>query len=85
MGESAALDRVSCELGAFSFRLEPCFPLAQKLAHLGEKLLRSRALALESLDPLEPVHDRACFVHAPNVAAEIRPNRVGLVTTMQQP
>jgi hypothetical protein len=85
MGEPAALEGVGCELGAFAFRLEPCLSLPQQLPDLGEQLLRSRALALEGLDPFEPVHHRACFVHALNVATESRRDRVGLVTITRQP
>jgi len=84
MGEPAALERVGGELVALPLGLEPCLPLAQKLADLGEQLLRSGALALEGLDPLQPVHNRACFVHGSNLAAESRPDRVGLVTIMRQ-
>src|SRR5439155_27366531 len=79
------LERIESELVALAFRLEPCLPLAHQLADLGEPLLVPRALALERLDPVEPVDDCPCFVHVPNVAAESRPERVGFVTITRQP
>jgi hypothetical protein len=48
-------------------------------------LLRSRALALERLDSLEPAYDCSRFVHPPKVTAESGPDRAGFVTIMRQP
>src|SRR6266496_6318485 len=59
MGESAPLERVGSEFGSLLLGPEPGLALAQQLADLGEQLLRARALALEGLDPLQPVHDGA--------------------------
>ena len=81
----ATLERVGGDLCAVAFRLEPRLALAQQLADLGEELLRSGTLPLEGLDPLEPVHDRACFVHATTVAVECGPDRARRVTIMQRP
>src|SRR2546423_85226 len=59
-----AVERLRCKLGSVAFRFEPCLALAKQLAHLGEQLLRARALALEGFDPFEPVHDCPRLVHA---------------------
>lgn len=70
MGHPAAIERVDGELGAVALGLEPHLAFAQKLANLGEQRLRSSALALERLDPLQPLQDCPCLIHDPKVAGK---------------
>ena len=70
VGFAAAFERVGSGVGALALGVQPRLAFAQQFAHLGQQLLRPYALPLERLDPLEPVHDCARFVHTPNLAAE---------------
>ena len=83
--EPAAVESLGGEVGAVAFCLDPGLTLAQEFTDLCEQLLRSRALALERLDSLEPAYDCPRFVHAPKVTAESGPDRAGFVTIMRQP
>lgn len=80
MGDPTAVERIDGELGAVALGLEPHLAFAQELANLGEQRLRSSALALERLDPLQPLQDCPCLIHDPKVAGEDGRNCVRDVT-----
>src|SRR5436190_23176222 len=66
--KAATFERLCRHVRAVPLGPDPRLALAEELPDLCEQELRRRALALERLDPLQPVHDRPRLVHAVNVA-----------------
>src|SRR5215468_3129207 len=81
--EAAALERLYSLAGAVPLGPDPLLAFAEELPDLREQQLRRCTLALERLDPLQPVNDRPRLVHATNVAGKSARVCAENVTTMR--
>ena len=57
--------------GITPFRPDPCLRLAEESPELAEELDRARVRPSHGLDPLEPLEDAPCFLHAGDLALSL--------------